>query len=169
MQLGDVIKIMNDRLQPAPGVASYSLGQAVLAPASPRFSARSYSIKWCHLRRPRFSSAADFSFFQPDAAAAANPSPAGVRNTNSLLFQLLQQDLLIITGKTHSLPRYFYRRVLLRFRCRRVSLACAVGYRARASTSNASPTRITPLFRAIRFWPKSTSPLSSCAETLQRA
>ena len=29
MQLGDVIKIMNDRLQPAPGVASYSLGQAV--------------------------------------------------------------------------------------------------------------------------------------------
>ena len=29
MQLGDVIKIMNDRLQPAPGIASYSLGQAV--------------------------------------------------------------------------------------------------------------------------------------------
>lgn len=29
MQLGDVIKIMNDRLQPATAVASYSLGQAV--------------------------------------------------------------------------------------------------------------------------------------------
>ena len=29
MQLGDVIKIMNDRLQPAQSAASYSLGQAV--------------------------------------------------------------------------------------------------------------------------------------------
>lgn len=29
MQLGDVIKIMNDRLQPAQGMTSYSLGQAV--------------------------------------------------------------------------------------------------------------------------------------------
>jgi hypothetical protein len=72
-----------------------------------------------------FFFSADFSFFQPDAAAAANPSPTGVRNTNSLLFQLLQQDLLIITGKTHSLPRYFHRRVLLRFRCRRISLSPA--------------------------------------------
>ncbi len=30
MQLGDVIKIMNDRLQPAQSAASYSPGQAVL-------------------------------------------------------------------------------------------------------------------------------------------
>ncbi len=29
MQLGDVIKIMNDRLQPAQSAVSYSLGQAV--------------------------------------------------------------------------------------------------------------------------------------------
>lgn len=29
MQLGDVIKIMNDRLQPAQGMTSYSPGQAV--------------------------------------------------------------------------------------------------------------------------------------------
>ena len=29
MQLGDVIKIMNDRLQPAQSTVSYSLGQAV--------------------------------------------------------------------------------------------------------------------------------------------
>ncbi|PLP18323.1 cell division protein ZapC, partial [Klebsiella pneumoniae] len=28
-QLGDVIKIMNDRLQPAQSAVSYSLGQAV--------------------------------------------------------------------------------------------------------------------------------------------
>ena len=29
MQLGDAIKVMNDRLQPQPGLAGYSLEQAV--------------------------------------------------------------------------------------------------------------------------------------------
>ncbi len=79
------------------------------------------------------------------------------------LLQLLQQYLLIIAAKPLPLPFNFNDGIrLCDNRGRIVALACAIGFcRARVSTSTSSPTRTTPLLRAIRFCPKSTSPLSS--------
>ena len=123
----------------------------------------SCSTGWCRCRPARFLQGRDFTAQQRNAATAANPGAAGVRYADALLFQLLEQDLLVIAGK--HLPSYSIV-TLCSLSCGACialhHFACAIKARRFVdSTSTVSPTRIMPLLRAIMFWPKSMSPLSA--------
>ena len=70
--------------------------------------------------------------FQPDAAAAADPRPTRIGYANALLFQLLQQHLLVIAGKLLTLPFDGNRSLLLRLGSRVSSLSPARRFRRAA-------------------------------------
>ncbi len=110
MQLGDAIKVMNDRLKPQLAgeqrrPASASGGIKRFTPARyGRFRDAAAAQNGAVISNCRFFQRTHFAIHQPDAAASANSRATGIGYADPCLFQLLKQYLLVIARKTLPLP-----------------------------------------------------------------
>jgi hypothetical protein len=109
MQLGDAIKIMNDRLKPQLRVDSTAWNRRFKLPA-----VRTFSVQLQHRMVPSSATAIFFNALTSPSSSLMRQHPQIPPDRNrvreSLLLQLLQQHLLIVAGNV-ALPVNIYRRL----------------------------------------------------------